>query len=429
MPRPRPKSDSHRKPGSRPAVPTRTESPAPSPSRADDEFDLVAVTAFGLEAVVARELRELGYEPVETTDGQVVFRGGAAAVCRANLHLRCADRVQIRLGEFEARDFDQLFDRTRDLPWDEWLPVDARFPVNGRSVRSTLHSVPDCQAMVKKAIVEKLKTRHRRTWFDETGPLVPIDVVLRKDRAQLLLDTSGAGLHKRGWRTLTGEAPLRETLAAALVQLSYWNRERPFLDPCCGTGTIPVEAALLGRRIAPGLRREFVSEAWPRLGPRAWRAARTEAEDLVLPPLESPLVGTDIDEQALSMARHHARQAGVADDVHFQQKPLAELTTSRRYGCLVANPPYGERMGDAHGAEELYRTLGRFCAALDTWSIYVLTAHPGFERCFGRQADRRRKLYNGRIACTYHTFFGPPPPQSDRAPGNAESAAKTEAGG
>lgn len=375
------------------------------------EYSLIATTAFGLEAVVKRELQQLGYVSTSVEDGQVRFSGDASAIARCNLWLRSAGRVLLQVGEFVARDFGELFDRTNALRWDEWLSVDAAFPVSGSSVNSQLHSVPDCQRIVKKAIVERLKNVYRRDWFEESGPSYPIDVGVLRDRVTLTIDTSGAGLHQRGYRTLVGKAPLRETLAAALVQLSYWNRTRLLVDPCCGSGTIPIEAAMIGRNIAPGINRRFLSEDWPQVGVAVWASARTEAHDSIRDKLDFRIIGTDIDAAALKLARIHAASAGVADEIHFQEIPLAEFSTANQYGCLITNPPYGERMGEQDQVETLYRELGRQFGGLDTWSSYVLTSHPHFERLYGKKADRRRKLYNARIACTYYQFYGPRPPQ------------------
>jgi putative N6-adenine-specific DNA methylase len=273
-----------------------------------------------------------------------------------------------------------------------------------------LHSVPDCQRIVKKAIVDRLKQAHGGEWLDETGPQYGIEISLLNDRAMLTLDTSGEALHRRGYRTYVGEAPLRETLAAALVLLSYWNRERPLVDPFCGSGTIAIEAAMIGRGIAPGLGRSFAAESWPQIDASPWTAAREEARQLIQPPLPIKIIGTDIDARSVALARKHADAAGVADDVHVQQQPAAELRSSKKYGCIITNPPYGERIGGQREVERLYRELGGVCSALDTWSIYVLTAYTGFERLFGRTADRRRKLYNSNLACTYYQYFGPKPP-------------------
>ncbi|MBL8851631.1 MAG: class I SAM-dependent RNA methyltransferase [Planctomycetaceae bacterium] len=374
------------------------------------QLDLIATTAFGLEAVVARELKELGYAEHTITDGRVRWAAEAAAVCRANLQLRAASRVVIVIGEFEARDFGELFEQTKALPWDQWIPSKGSFPVRGRSVKSQLHSVPDCQRIVKKAIAERLKQSHGGEWLEESGPQYGIEISLLNDRAMLTLDTSGDALHRRGYRTYVGEAPLRETLAAALVRLSYWNRERPLVDPFCGTGTIAIEAALIGRGIAPGLGRTFAAEGWPQFDSGLWTSAREEARRMIQPALPIKIIGTDIDARAVALARKHAVAAGVADDVHIQQLPVAELRSPKKYGCIITNPPYGERMGDQRDIEPLYREMGRAFSALDTWSIYVLTAFPAFERLFGRTADRRRKLYNSNLACTYYQFFGPKPP-------------------
>jgi putative N6-adenine-specific DNA methylase len=272
-------------------------------------------------------------------------------------------------------------------------------------------SVRDCQSIVKKAIVENIKQRCGGDWLAEDGPQYQVDFSILKDRVTIALDSSGAGLHKRGYRDRGGIAPLRETLAAALVLLSYWNPERPFADPFCGSGTIVIEAALIGRALAPGLGRSFAAEGWPQLGEELWRRARQEARDQARPAPAHRLAGTDIDKRALDFARHHAARAGVGDDVHFQEADVGALTSKRSYGCVLTNPPYGERLGDRRDAEELYRRLAAAVEPLDTWSVYVLTAHPGFEQIFGRRATRRRKLYNGRIECTYYQYAGPRPPR------------------
>lgn len=378
----------------------------------NNEVELTATAGFGLEAVVARELKGLGYDRQSVADGRVTFPAPLDAVCRTNLWLRSADRVLLKLGSFEARDFGTLFERTAELDWARWIPGDGQFPVQGKSVRSQLHSVRDCQAIVKKAIVERLKQTHRTAWFAERGPLFAVEVAVLKDHVTLSIDTTGPGLHKRGYRTLVGPAPIKETLAAALVQLSYWNRSRPFADPFCGTGTIPIEAALLARNLAPGIGRTFASEEWPAISRRPWHEARTEARDAALSggPLE--IVAGDIDETSLSMARRHARNAGVEADIRFERRSFLEAAPPGAYGCLICNPPYGERSGDIAGAEELARQAATVFKRFDTWSLYVLSALPNFERLCQRQADRRRKLYNGRIACTYYQFHGPRPPAS-----------------
>lgn len=373
------------------------------------QFDLLATSAVGLEAVVARELKALGYEPRIVQTGRIAFTGDLSAICRANLWLRSADRVLLQLGSFQATDFGQLFDQTFALPWHEWLPADAEFPVNGRSVKSQLSSVPACQKIVKKAIVEKMRQSHHTATLPETGPQYRVDVALLDDRATLTLDTSGASLHKRGYRRLVGEAQLKETMAAALVMLSFWRPDRPLIDPFCGSGTIPIEAALIGRNLAPGLHRTFAAETWAAIPQASWQDARQEARDLALPDLPVRIIGTDLDEAALSLARYHAAQAGVAEQIHFQQRDFGELTSGKDYGCLICNPPYGERMGQADELAQLYASMPLVLRRLKTWSHYILTAFPDFESLVGRAADRRRKLYNARIECTYYQFHGPRP--------------------
>jgi len=373
-------------------------------------LNLQAVTAFGLEAVVSREVQKLGGSQVEVEDGRVRFQGDFNLVCRANLWLRSADRVQIVIDRFEARDFGALFDRTNELPWEEWIPAGAAFPVTGRSVKSQLHSVPDCQRIVKKAIVERLKRSRGGDWLDESGPVFAVEVAVLRDQVTLTIDTSGDGLHKRGYRKLTAKAPLRETLAAALVQLSVWNSDRPFLDPFCGSGTIAIEAALYSLNRAPGLNRRFACEDWPQMERTLWLEARAEAEAMEQPGPKEVLIATDRDAEVLSLARYHAREAGVDDLIHFQQRSFSDLKTTRRFGCLITNPPYGERMGEMAEVEQLYRSMAHVLEPLETWSFFVIADHPGFERLFGREATRRRKLYNGRIACTYYQFLGPRPP-------------------
>lgn len=372
-------------------------------------IELIATATFGLEAVVAREVRALGYEEVKVENGRVTFKADERAVCRANLWLRSADRVLVKMGEFPATSFDELFEGTKALSWADWIPEDGNFPVEGKSVSSKLYSVPDCQAIVKKAVVERLKGRYRRQWFEETGPRYTIEVALLKDMATLTIDTSGPGLHKRGYRKLSAAAPLKETLAAAMIELSRWQPDRVLVDPFCGSGTIPIEAALMALNRAPGLNREFAAEKWPVIPARLWRSARQEAMDLILPRAELQIRGTDIDREVLGLARYHARRAGVEGHIHWQRMPVSELSTQKKYGYLICNPPYGQRLEEMRDVERLYREMGKVFKGLDTWSFYVLTAHHGFERLFGRSADKRRKLYNGRIECQYYQFFGPRP--------------------
>jgi 23S rRNA (guanine2445-N2)-methyltransferase / 23S rRNA (guanine2069-N7)-methyltransferase len=384
-------------------------------------LELIAVTAFGLGAVVVRELRDLGYDPQVVGVGRVLFQGDANAICRANLWLRAADRVLLRIGNFAATDFGQLFDGTRDLPWHRWLAADAEFPVSGRSIKSQLSSVPACQKIVKKAIVESLRAAHGITELVESGPRYSVEVALLKDEATLTIDTSGPGLHKRGYGRAVGVAPLKETLAAAIVMLSYWRAGRPLIDPFCGSGTIPIEAALWGRSIAPGLHRQFAAEAWPGVPSELWEEGRADAGRKIQPRLETRILAYDASEKAISLARHHAENAGVADDIHFQQKDFSELTNRRQYGCVICNPPYGIRVGEQADVRDLYASLPLVLRRLPTWSHYVLSAHPRLEQLVGRRADRRRKLYNGRIECTLYQFYGPKPERAKRAGGTAES--------
>ncbi len=377
------------------------------------KFQLIATSAFGIEAVVGRELKLLGYEDQHIENGRVTFSGDESAVCRTNIWLRTADRVLIKVGEFKALSFDELFEGTKALPWDEWIPVNAEFPVDGKSIDSKLASVPDCQAIVKKAVVEKLKQKYKRDWFDESGPLYRIEVSLLKDTATLTIDTSGAGLHKRGYRKLVSSAPLKETLASAMLLISRWRFDRVLIDPFCGSGTIPVEAALIARNIAPGLKRGFSAEKWPQIPAQLWDNAREEANSLIKPDRELRIHGSDINDEVMSLARYHARQAGVETDIHLQRMPVSEIKSRYKYGFIICNPPYGERLGDMRDIEKLYRQMGTIFKAFETWSFYIITSHPEFEKIFGRKADKKRKLYNGRILCNYYQFFGPPPPKGN----------------
>ncbi len=375
------------------------------------KIELIATATFGLEAVVAREIKDLGYEKVTVENGRVTFTADESAICRANLWLRTADRVLVKMGSFQASTFDELFQQTKDLPWPDWLPRNANFPVEGKSVNSKLFSVPDCQAIVKKAVVEKMKQKFRQEWFPEDGPRYPIEVALLKDEATLTMDTTGPGLHKRGYRKLAGEAPLKETLAAAMIILAHWFPDRVLMDPFCGSGTIPIEAALIGLNIAPGINRSFIAENWPAVPKALWQDAWEEAFALMENGRELDITGTDIDEKVLRLACYHAEVAGVGRYIRFQQRALSRVRTEAKYGYIICNPPYGERLGEAGEVENLYREMGRVFRNLDTWSYYILTSCPRFEQLFGRRADKRRKLYNGRIECQYYQFPGPRPPR------------------
>lgn len=367
-------------------------------------FDLVATATFGLEAVVAQELKRLGYEPRIMDGGRIHFAAGPEAIPRANLWLRTADRLLIQVGAFPARTFDELFEGVKALPWADWLPKGAEFPVSGKCVRSQLMSVPECQAITKKAVVESIKRARGGEWLVENGPLYRIEISLLKDLASLTIDTTGAGLHKRGYRPVAAPAPLKETLAAGLVLLSGWRPERPFLDPCCGSGTIPIEAALLGLNLAPGIRRSFTAEAWPQAPAKLWAEARQEAADLADSANRLEIAGADIDPDMVGLAEEHAARAGVRREIKWRTAAFGAYRPEGGRGVLVANPPYGERIGEEANLAALYREFGKEYRAWADWSYNILAAEPAFERFFGRRADRRRKLYNGRIECQYYQY-------------------------
>jgi 23S rRNA (guanine2445-N2)-methyltransferase / 23S rRNA (guanine2069-N7)-methyltransferase len=374
-----------------------------------ETLDLIAACAFGLEAVVRRELQSLGIEAAIGQPGRVHFPGTHETICQANLWLRTADRVLIRVAKFPAPDFDALFETTRDCPWGALLPPDASFPVTGRSIQSTLTSVPACQRAVKRAIVDAMRRDHATAVLPETGAEFKIDVALLKDTATLTIDTTGRSLHRRGYRTQLSKFALKETLAAALVLLSYWKRDRPLLDPFCGSGTIPIEAAMIGRHLAPGLNRGFALEAWPNFPPGLMAAARQAAAAAGLEPLEERIVASDSDARILTTARENAQRAGVETEIHFQAKSMLEITSKRRFGCMITQPPSPETMGDRPELDRLYAALPDVLRKLPTWSHYILSSYPDLERAVGRSADRRRKLYNNRVECTYYQFHGPKP--------------------
>ncbi len=372
---------------------------------------LIATSTFGLEAVVADEVRDLGYTDVKVENGKVEFTADMAAIPRTNLWLRTADRVKVKIGEFRATTFDELFEQTKALPWGDWIPEDGTFPVEGKSIKSKLFSVSDCQAIVKKAIVESLKQNYKRNWFEESGALYKVEIALLKNIATLTIDTSGPGLHKRGYRDWIGQAPLKETLAAAMIKLARWNPDRPLIDPCCGSGTIPIEAALIGQNIAPGMNRTFSSEEWPIIPRQLWRDARAETHDLANYDRKLEIIGTDIDEEVLKVAKRNAVEAGVDEEIHFHKMSAADLTSSKKYGAIICNPPYGERLSDVKQVEKLYRQMGSTCMKLDTWSYYILTSHQKFELFFGKDATKKRKLFNGNLRVDYYQYFGPLPPK------------------
>jgi putative N6-adenine-specific DNA methylase len=365
---------------------------------------------MGLEAVIARELKDLGYDDVRVENGRVNFTGGPADICRANLWLRTSDRVLVKMAEFPARTFEELFEGTKAVDWAAWIPEGGEFPVEGRSHKSQLTSVPACQSIVKKAVVEKMKATYGTEWFPEDGARFVIEVSLLNDIALITLDTTGPGLHKRGYRKLVTEAPLKETMAAAMVLLSRWRPERPLYDPFCGSGTIPIEAAMIGWNIAPGLRRSFNSEGWPLVPEELWEAAREEAFDSVKDDIPLSIAGSDIDPSAIEVAEAAAKKAGFARDIKLSVIPIAKAKPEGEYGCIITNPPYGTRLGDEAEAEKALRELGRFALYLPTWSFFAISPSKAVEHYFGRNADKRRKLFNGRIECALYQYFGPLPP-------------------
>lgn len=373
------------------------------------KFKLLATAAMGLESIVADELKQMGYE-TQTENGKVFFEGDERDIAKTNLWLRTADRVKIIAGEFSAYTFDELFEGTKAIEWEKFLPVDANFPVQGKSVKSKLYSVPDCQALVKKAIVERLKAAYQRNSFlDESGARFKIEVSILKDKVQLSIDTSGAGLHKRGYRLDQGEAPLKETLAASLVKLSRWTPDRPFVDPFCGSGTIVIEAAMIGQNIAPGYNRDFDSEEWPWMKGQIWDDVRAEAEELADYDQPLNILGTDIDHRMIKVAEENAREAGFADIIKFQQRQVKDFVATEENGVVVGNPPYGERIGEIEVIEEMIQDMGRIFSKHPTWSVYMLSSMARFETLYGQPATKKRKLFNGFIRTDLFQFWGERP--------------------
>lgn len=372
------------------------------------KVELIAPTLLGVEAITAKEIRNLGYDNVVVENGRVRFVSDILAICRANLWLRTAERVLINIGEFKATSFDELFEKTKALPWGEFIPENGAFPVVGYSLKSKLFSVPDCQSIIKKAIVEKMKTKYKKQWFEEDGPLYKIKFSLMKDTATLMIDTSGDSLHKRGYRQISNIAPIRETLAASMIYLSRWNSQRPFLDPFCGSGTLPIEAALMGANIAPGQCRSFAAETWPQLPKKLWQKAHQEAQDC-RKDVDMEIHGADIDNRAIEISMENAKKADVKDNISFKHIALKDVKPFGQYGCIVCNPPYGERMGKKEDIDDLYREIGQVFEEFDTWSKFILTPLENFEQIYGKKANKNRKLYNGMIKCYLYQYFGPIP--------------------
>ncbi len=376
-------------------------------------FELIVPCHFGLEAVMKKEILDLGYEVSQVEDGRVTFIGDAEAICRANIFLRTTERVLLKVGSFHAETFEDLFQGTRAIPWEEYLPKDAKFWVaKASSIKSKLFSPSDIQSIMKKAMVERMKKAYGIEWFPENGASFPLRVFLHKDTVTVALDTTGESLHKRGYRTLTSKAPITETLAAALIMLTPWKSDRILVDPFCGSGTFPIEAAMIAANMAPGMNREFLSEDWKHLIPRkCWYDAMDEANDLVDLSVQTDIQGYDIDGDIVRAARANAKAAGVDGMIHFQQRSVSDLSHPKKYGFLITNPPYGERIEDKKNLPELYKTIGERFAELDSWSAYIITAYEDTERYFGRKADKNRKIYNGMMKTYFYQFLGPKPPR------------------
>ena len=374
------------------------------------KLELIATATFGLEAVVKREIEALGYKIVKSEDAKITYMGDERAIARSNLWLRSADRVLLKMGEFKALEFEDLFQQTKAIAWEEIIPADGKFTVTGTSVKSKLHSVPACQSIVKKAIVERLGSFYCIDRFEETGAEYTVKVTILKDRVTLTIDTSGAGLHKRGYRVSDVAAPIKETLAAAMVQLSFWKAGRLLVDPCCGSGTIPIEAAMIGRNIAPGLNRKFASQEWDIIPPEIWKEERKAAFEAIDYDADIRIEASDISGRAVEAALENAAEAGVDDCIEFKKMDMAKLTAEEEGGIVITNPPYGERIGEKKQIEAIYRAYSEFYKKNPTWSLFMVTTDKEVEnKIFGRPADRRRKLYNGRLEVCYYQFHGQKP--------------------
>jgi putative N6-adenine-specific DNA methylase len=371
-------------------------------------YELIATSTFGLESVLSKELKNLGYEDLIVENGKVTFSGDEYDIAICNTWLRTADRVLIKMAEFKAESFEELFQGTLAVKWGEIIPREGKMHVIGKSIKSKLFSVPDCQSIVKKAVVESMKRTYNTDWFEEDGPIYKIEISLLKDVAVLTIDTSGSGLHKRGYRELAGEAPMKETLAAALVLLSSWEPSRSLADPFCGSGTISIEAALIGKNIAPGLYRSFVCESWPTMDKAIWEEVRSYAKSKINNE-EFRILASDIDGRVLKTAKENAIKAGVEQYISFQKLSVEEFVSRKKYGFIIGNPPYGERLGEMKQVEELYKFLGNLYNRLETWSFFIITSHPQFQKLFGRKSDKNRKLYNGRLLCYYYQYINNPP--------------------
>ena len=385
------------------------------------KFELIAPCFFGCESTAKFELTRIGAENIRVDDGRLSFAGGAEMIAAANLNLRTVERVMLLLARYRAATFDDLFDGVYDIPWEELLPADAAFPVTGSSLNSQLSSVPACQSIIKKAVVKRLMAKHHTSVLPETGAEYKIRFMLRKDQCEIMLDTTGDGLHKRGYRTLTSKAPITETLAAALIMLTPWKSDRILVDPFCGSGTIPIEAAMMAANMAPGMNREFTAEEWGHfIDRKCWYRASDEAQDLVDLDVKTDIQGYDIDAEMVNIARENAKLAGVDHLIHFQRRPVAELSHPKKYGFLITNPPYGERLEDKKDLPALYRTLGERYAQLDDWSMYLITSYENAQQDIGRKADKNRKIYNGMMKTYFYQYQGAKPPKRAKQEGQAK---------
>jgi len=370
-----------------------------------EKFDLIVTTTFGIEAVTKREIEKLGYKNLKVENGKIEFKGDVRDIAILNTWLRTGERVYIKMAEFEATSFEALFEATTAIDWSSLIPIDGKMHVVGKSVNSKLYSVPDCQSIVKKAIVKRMSSHYGIDYFEEDGPAYKIEVALLKDVVTLSIDTSGVGLHKRGYRVHAGAAPLKETLAAALVMLGRWKFREPMIDPFCGSGTILIEAAMFARNMAPGLNRSFVCEEWPGFDAKIFSQVREEANAKAFMDKEYKLIGYDIDAGVLKQAKSNAKAAGVGGDIAFMQRDFADFASSSERACLITNPPYGERLSEEEEVRKLSEMLGDLRDDYPHWGINVFTASGGFERDFGEQASKNRKLYNGRILTRYYNFY------------------------
>ncbi len=377
------------------------------------KMELIAPCHFGLEAVLKREILDLGYEISEVEDGRVTFYGDADAICRANIFLRTAERILLKVGSFRAVTFEELFDKTKELPWEDYIPQNGKFWVaKAASVKSKLFSTSDIQSIMKKAMVRRMQERYCVEWFPENGASYPVRVFLMKDIVTVGIDATGISLHKRGYREVSGKAPITETLAAALIMLTPWRKDRILVDPFCGSGTFPIEAAMMAANIAPGMNRSFLSEKWDNLiTKKNWYDVIDEANDMICDDVEVDIQGYDVDSSVIKIARRNAREAGVDHLIHFQERDVKDLNHPKKYGFIITNPPYGERLEDKKDLPDLYRAFGESFKRLDSWSAYMITSYDDAERYFGRKADKNRKIYNGMLKTYYYQFLGPKPPK------------------